>query len=96
MRAEAHLYERFLELTRTGDGDDPLTTVLISHRFSTVRRADRIVVIDRGRVTEDGDHASLMAAGGAYARLFDLQATRFTDPDDSGGDAAPTPELARG
>ena len=98
VRAEAHLYERFLDLTRSREGDDPLTTVLISHRFSTVRRADRIVVIDRGRVTEDGDHTSLMAAGGAYARLFELQATRFAEPDVEGDDgpAAPRAELARG
>jgi ATP-binding cassette subfamily B protein len=96
VRAEAHLYERFLDLTRTAHGDDPLTTVLISHRFSTVRRADRIVVIDQGRVTEDGDHGSLMTAGGAYARLFDLQATRFDDADADEGDPATAPEPARG
>jgi ATP-binding cassette subfamily B protein len=41
-----------------------VTTVLISHRFSTVRRADRIVVVDNGRVVEDGSHDSLVAAGG--------------------------------
>ena len=82
VRAEADLYERFLELTGSAHDGAPLTTVLISHRFSTVRQADRIVVIDGGVVTEDGDHASLMATGGTYARLFELQASRFADGDD--------------
>ena len=87
VRAEAELYQRFLDLTRLHDADGPLTTVLISHRFSTVRRADRIVVLDGGVVTEDGDHGSLMAAGGTYARLFALQAERFAadGPDGDGG-----------
>jgi ATP-binding cassette, subfamily B, bacterial len=71
VRAEAAFFDRFLELTRG------LTTVLISHRFSTVRRADRIVVLDGGRVVEDGTHAQLVAANGRYAELFRLQAARF-------------------
>jgi ATP-binding cassette subfamily B protein len=70
-RAEAAFFDRFLELTRG------LTTVVISHRFSTVRRADRIAVLDGGRVTEQGSHEELMAAGGQYAELFELQARRF-------------------
>jgi ATP-binding cassette subfamily B protein len=71
VRAEAAFFDRFLELTRG------LTTILISHRFSTVRRADRIVVLDDGRVVEDGTHAELLAARGRYAELFHLQAERF-------------------
>jgi ATP-binding cassette subfamily B protein len=71
-RAEVAFFDRFLELTRG------LTTVVISHRFSTVRRADRIAVLDGGRITEQGSHDELMAAGGQYAGLFELQARRFS------------------
>jgi ATP-binding cassette subfamily B protein len=71
VRAEVAFFDRFLELTRG------LTTVVISHRFSTVRRADRIAVLDGGQVTERGSHEELMAAGGQYAELFGLQARRF-------------------
>lgn len=72
VRAEADLYDRFLDLTQG------LTTIVISHRFSTVRRADRIVVLQDGRITEDGDHAALVAAGGQYAQLFHKQAMHYT------------------
>jgi ABC-type multidrug transport system fused ATPase/permease subunit len=75
VRAEAELYERFLELT------GGLTTILISHRFSTVRRADRIVVLAGGTVVEDGTHDQLLAAGGRYAEMFTLQAARFVEGD---------------
>ena len=74
-RAEVAFFDRFLELTRG------LTTVVISHRFSTVRRADRIAVLDGGRITEHGSHEELMTAGGQYAELFELQARRFADEE---------------
>lgn len=72
VRSEAELYDRFLELTRG------LTTIVISHRFSTVRRADRIVVIENGLVCETGSHNELVDLGGRYAEMFNLQASRFT------------------
>lgn len=82
VRAEADLYDRFLDLT------SGLTTIIISHRFSTVRRADRIVVLDGGRITEDGSHDELVATGRQYAQLFQKQAMRYSDttPDSGGRD----------
>ncbi len=73
VRSEAELYDRFLDLTKG------LTTIVISHRFSTVRKADRIVVLEHGRITEDGSHGELLDAGGQYARLFRLQARNYAD-----------------
>ncbi|MDX8050919.1 ABC transporter ATP-binding protein [Lentzea sp. BCCO 10_0798] len=70
-RGEAEFYDMFLELTRG------VTSMIISHRFSSVRRADRIVVLDGGSVAECGGHDDLVAAGGEYARLFSAQASRF-------------------
>jgi ABC-type multidrug transport system fused ATPase/permease subunit len=87
VRAEADFYDRFLELTAG------VTTIVISHRFSTVRRADRIVVLDAGAVVEDGDHPSLMAAGGVYARAFRLQAEAFAGDGGAGTVGGP---VARG
>lgn len=75
VRGEAEVYDRFLELTRG------VTTIVISHRFSTVRRADRIVVVEHGRVVEDGSHSELLATGGRYAEMYRLQAIRFTSPE---------------
>jgi ATP-binding cassette subfamily B protein len=53
------------------------TTVLISHRFSTVGMADRILVMEAGAILEEGTHAALIARGGRYAELFELQAARY-------------------
>ena len=71
VRAEVELFDRFLELT------EGITTVLISHRFSTVRHAERICVLEQGRVVEQGSHDELLASHGRYARMFNLQARRF-------------------
>lgn len=70
-QAEAEIFAHFRELAR-----DKIA-ILISHRFSTVRMADHIAVISEGRITEQGDHASLMALDGVYARLFSLQAQGY-------------------
>jgi ABC-type multidrug transport system fused ATPase/permease subunit len=58
-----------------------VTTILISHRFSTVRQADRICVVEHGHVVEMGSHDELMAAAGRYREMFDLQASRFEEGD---------------
>ena len=71
VRGEAEIFDRILAATRHA------TTILISHRFSTVRHADRICVLEGGRVVELGTHDELMAAGGRYRTMFDLQASRF-------------------
>jgi ATP-binding cassette, subfamily B, bacterial len=76
VRAEVAFFDRFLELTQG------LTTVVISHRFSTVRRAQRIVVLEHGRITEQGTHEELLTLGGRYAELFELQARRFSAGDE--------------
>jgi ATP-binding cassette subfamily B protein len=94
-RGEAEFYDAFLDLTRG------VTSLVISHRFSTVRRADRIVVLDGGRITEAGMHDELVALGGTYARMFDVQARRFgtaepAPPGEADADpAARTTEAAR-
>ncbi len=67
-------YEVFQQFRRLALGR---TTILISHRFSTVRMADRIFMLAGGRITESGSHAELMQRGGEYARLFALQAGNY-------------------
>ena len=71
VRGEAEIFERILAATRH------TTTILISHRFSTVRHADRICVLEGGRAVELGTHDELMASGGRYRTMFELQASRF-------------------
>ena len=64
-----------------------VTTILISHRFSTVRHADRICVLEHGKVVELGTHDELMAKGGRYRAMFELQAQRFAAETDEEGTA---------
>jgi len=78
VRGEAEILERILAATRDA------TTILISHRFSTVRHADRICVLEHGRVVELGTHEELLARSGRYATMFNLQAQRFEAGEDEG------------
>jgi ABC-type multidrug transport system fused ATPase/permease subunit len=81
VRGEAEIFDRILAATRRA------TTILISHRFSTVRHADRICVLEAGKVVELGSHEELMDLGGRYRRMFDLQASRFwEEPADEEAD----------
>lgn len=75
VRAEARFFERFL--AAAGD----CTTVLISHRFATVRHADTICVLDGGEIAEIGSHEELMARRGRYRELFELQASRYAEEE---------------
>jgi len=79
VRGEAEIFDRLLTATRH------CTTILISHRFSTVRHANRICVLEHGRVLELGTHDELMALGGRYRTMFDLQAQRFSVPSEEEG-----------
>ncbi|HKW33041.1 MAG TPA: ABC transporter ATP-binding protein [Candidatus Acidoferrum sp.] len=79
VRGEAEIFDRLLAATRH------CTTILISHRFSTVRHADRICVLEHGRVIELGTHDELITLGGRYRTMFDLQAERFSEPADEEG-----------
>ena len=74
VETEYAMYLHFAELT------EDRTTLLISHRFTTVRMADRTVVLDGGRIVEDGNHEELMERGGQYAEMFTAQASRYADP----------------
>ncbi len=74
---EHRLFERFHGEARRAAQARGAITILISHRFSTVRMADLILVVDGGRIREAGDHASLVAAGGLYAELYELQARAY-------------------
>ena len=78
VRGEAEIFERILKATRE------TTTILISHRFSTVRQADRICVLKHGRVVELGTHEELMALGGRYRTMFDLQGAALRERERGG------------
>jgi ATP-binding cassette subfamily B protein len=70
-RSEYEVFQRFRDLSLGK------TAILISHRFSTVRMADRILVLEDGHVVESGSHEELVASGGRYAELFELQASGY-------------------
>jgi ATP-binding cassette subfamily B protein len=70
-RSEYEVFQRFAELTAGK------MALFISHRFSTVRMADRIVLLEKGRIIEDGDHEALTKIGGRYAEMFELQAASY-------------------
>ncbi len=70
-RSEYEVFQRFAELTAGK------TALLISHRFSTVRMADRIVVLENGKIAEQGSHSQLLTLGGRYAAMFELQASSY-------------------
>ncbi|MGI9599117.1 MAG: ABC transporter ATP-binding protein, partial [Acidimicrobiales bacterium] len=73
---EHALFERYATTAREGSGDGRIT-ILVSHRFSTVRMADLIVVLDGSRLVEFGSHEDLLARGGTYAELYDIQAASY-------------------
>jgi len=79
VRGESEIFDRILAATRHA------TSILISHRFSTVRHADRICVLEHGRVVELGTHDELMSLRGRYHTMFELQASRFGDGAEEGG-----------
>ncbi len=70
-RSEHEVFQRFADLT------EGKLSVLISHRFSTVKMADRIILLEKGQITEEGPHELLLARGGRYAEMFDLQASSY-------------------
>jgi len=88
VRGELEIFERLIDATRGA------TTILVSHRFSTVRRADRICVVEAGRVVEVGTHEELIERAGRYRAMFELQASRFDDGDLEDGDEVSLEEPA--
>ncbi len=81
VRGELEIFDRLIDAARGA------TTILISHRFSTVRRADLICVVEGGRVVELGSHDEMIARGGRYKEMFELQASRFDDPEEEALDS---------
>jgi ABC-type multidrug transport system fused ATPase/permease subunit len=78
VRGESEIFRRLLQAT------SGCTTILVSHRFSTVRLADRIAVVEGGRLIESGSHEELVAIGGRYKTMYELQASRFVELDEQG------------
>ncbi|MGH1493856.1 MAG: ABC transporter ATP-binding protein [Acidimicrobiales bacterium] len=78
VRGEAEIFQRLLEATKD------CTTILVSHRFSTVRLAQKIAVVEDGRVVELGSHDELIEQNGRYRTMYDLQASRFAEVDEQG------------
>ncbi|HEX4702483.1 MAG TPA: ABC transporter ATP-binding protein [Pseudonocardiaceae bacterium] len=83
-KAEARVFDGLRHATgTTGDGDRPhRTTILITHRLANIRHADRIIVLDRGRIVEQGSHEDLITEGGIYQELFDIQASAYAYDQD--------------
>lgn len=78
VRGEAEIFRRLLAATEAA------TTILISHRFSTVRQVDRICVVEHGQAIETGSHGELIARGGRYQTMYELQASRFVELNEQG------------
>lgn len=76
--SEYEVFQRQVVLAREMGARWGTVTVIVSHRFSTVRMADRIVVLDDGAILEEGSHESLVSAGGRYAELYQLQKDAYT------------------
>ena len=84
VRGEAELFD---VLVRSLEGNRDVLIAFVSHRFSTVRQAERILVVDEGRIVEDGDHDALAGAGGLYARMFHAQAEQFVRAENAEAEA---------
>ncbi|MBQ6171561.1 MAG: ABC transporter ATP-binding protein [Clostridia bacterium] len=95
--AEQEIFNQFDELAHPSDGGVPRTTIFVSHRLSSATIADKIVVLEEGRIVEEGSHKELMRLNGKYAELFNTQAKRYIDnvsdnpPPEENGKKMPFP-----